>query len=108
MVETKTSRRGLFALLAALPAAVVGLVSLPAAAKPATRKFATGGVVRQSPAWLIGDGASEFMMPLRRGADGRLGVIHWPVATPTPSGIVWTVTCDGKSPARKVIYDETK
>lgn len=58
------SRRGLFGILAAAPAAVVGLLTAPA----------RGGAMPSTGLHTIGERGPEAIVPLSRRSDGGLGI----------------------------------
>lgn len=63
------SRRGLFSVLAGAPAAAVGMVALPAKGEQARRQRIS------RPRFVsVGEDGPEAITPLRRGANGKLGI----------------------------------
>ena len=87
----RLKRRALFALPVALPVAAV-------TARAAPKPFATGGVVDPAKfARIIGERGPEAIMPLRRGRDGKLGILGIDAGGLDGRFVLWvhTESCGG-------------
>lgn len=69
------NRRAFLAAIGLAPAAAAASVVCP------PKAYATGGSVRGAHRGFVGECSSESILPLRRGADGRLGMVTVTVVT---------------------------